>query len=67
MPESLTFPSSISKARDEYHHPVSFTEENPSPLAHYSTIIVGGGGVSTRGGCYDDDAAAVYCSSGPHL
>lgn len=37
------------------------------PTAHYSAMDVGGGGVATRGRCYDEDTTAVYCSSGPHV
>lgn len=38
------------------------------PRARYTAIIfVGGGGESTRGRCYDDDAIAAYHSSGPHV
>ncbi len=37
------------------------------PTAHYSAMMLGGGGVSAHVRCYGDDATAVYCSSGPHV
>lgn len=56
----------------EYLHPVGAPREGPfstdsQDVARYSAIIMGGGGESTRGRCYDVDATAVYCSSGPHV